>query len=640
MIGAEVFIEPGQTVAEIDGWFRAMHATGLTLCRIFLFENYMRQLDGRWDFTLFDHAYRAAEKYGIKVWGNLFPATDFTDVGGFKFPRSAEHLQQIDDYIEHAVLHFKQFSSAAGWIPINEPGSRHLPNEEFTQAAFADWKSRQAVPSSTSRGYPAFDFSAERFLLEYNTWFLQWLVDEIHKFDPGSYIHVNNHAIFENVAEYDFPAWRDMLTSLGGSAHASWHYQYFARKQYAVAMSANCEILRSGAGSIPWLMTEIQGGNNTYSGHAPMCPTSAEIAQWLWIVLGSGGQGGIFWCLNPRATGFEAGEWALLNFQDEPSDRLSAAANVARVEAQEQAFLAGAHPVESGVTALYTRESLWIEKAMQTPGTRYDGRAVGGVMKSALSYFEAVGEFGVQCNLSAFDEYDFTRPDYTGQTMILAHQICLPSRSWQPLEDFVARGGKLIVDGLTGYYDENAHCIMKTGFPLEHLFGGTIREFKLIGHLFDLTLTDPKVTLPAHCWQGTLRTTTATPIGRVGDETVALRHSFGKGEVVWIPSLIGLGGRLSDYAPLSAWLTHEIQANLHAAPCRFASRQPGMLMKTLQSGEAYLTILVNKSPAPADIELIMKEPRHPVLLFADQQGEIQDRRITIAPEETVVIKWT
>ena len=129
---------------------------------------------------------------------------------------------------------------------------------------------------------------------QYNTWYLQWLAEEIHKYDPGRYLHVNSHAIFQLVSEYDFPAWRGFLTSLGGSAHASWHFGYFERDQYALAMAADCEIIRSGAGPIPWLMTEIQGGNNIYSGYAPLCPTSEEISQWLWTIIGSGGKGGFF----------------------------------------------------------------------------------------------------------------------------------------------------------------------------------------------------------------------------------------------------------------------------------------------------------------------------------------------------------
>ncbi|MCK4854789.1 MAG: hypothetical protein KAT31_11015, partial [Bacteroidales bacterium] len=62
-VGAQVFIEPGQTVAEIDTWFSIMNKYGLDICRIRLYESYMRKPDGTWDFTLFDLAYEAAEKY-------------------------------------------------------------------------------------------------------------------------------------------------------------------------------------------------------------------------------------------------------------------------------------------------------------------------------------------------------------------------------------------------------------------------------------------------------------------------------------------------------------------------------------------------------------------------------------------------
>lgn len=103
---------------------------------------------------------------------------------------------------------------------------------------------------------------------------------------------------------------------------------FFLREEYSLAMSADCELLLSGAGNLPWLMTELQGGNNTYSGARAMCPTKEEITQWLWIVMGTEGKGGIFWSLNPRASGIESGEWALLDFQHQPTDRVAAVAEV------------------------------------------------------------------------------------------------------------------------------------------------------------------------------------------------------------------------------------------------------------------------------------------------------------------------
>jgi len=635
-----VFIEPGQTPQEIDTWFKRLKENHMTVTRIRMFELYMHKADGGWDYTLFDEAFKAGEKYGIKIYGNLFPATSFTDVGGFKFPRDEAQLKSIEVYIKNLVTHFKQFKSCYGWVPINEPGSGHYPAQEFSSNKFNEWKSLLPVPGYTSKGYEHLDFSDERFLVDYNTWYLKWLTDEIHKYDPGSPIHVNDHMIFQNVAEYNFPEWRKFLTSLGGSAHASWHFGYFNREQYALAMSANSEIIRSGAGTIPWMMTELQGGNNTYSGYAAMCPTKEEISQWLWTIIGTGSKGAIFWCLNPRASGTEAGEWAMLDFQNEPSDRLKAASDVGSIIQSHASLFANATEVESGINILYTRESLWVEKKFQTGGEKSEGREVGGVMKSALGYFEALSEMGIQTNFKEIDEFDFSKDDYSGISIILAHQISIPSRYWDKLRDFVSKGGKLIVDGLTAYYDENALCLMETSFPLENLFGGNIREYKLIQNLFDMKVD--KLTLPAHLWFGTIKTGSATPIGSSNNETIASRNKFGKGEVLWIPSLLGLGSRIKrDYSALSELLNKELKTSIQTVPFCFKTLQKGMLMKTLKSGNSYITIIINKSVNKRPVLLNINKNLHltPSIFYANKKGEIYGNTIEIAPEETKVIQW-
>jgi len=643
-VGAQVFIEPGQTSEEIDTWFRILAENRMPVCRIRLFETYMHTPANKWDFTLFDQAFHAAEKHGIHILGTLFPATPFTDVGGFKFPRTQAHLEEITEYIRQVVTHYRSSPALLGWVLINEPGVGSLPDEEFTAAQFELWKAKQPIDDSTRNGYPHFDFEQERFLLDYNTWYLGWLAAEINKFDPGRYLHVNNHAIFQNVAEYKFPDWRPMLSSLGGSAHASWHFGYFQRRQYALAMAADCEIVRSGAGPFPWLMTEIQGGNNVYSGFNPMCPTREEISQWLWTIIGSGGQGGIFWCLNPRASGFEAGEWALIDFLNQPSDRLQAAAAVNRIFHENEEILARAEPIEAPIHILYIRESLWVERRLQRGGTHYEGREIGGVMKSALGYFETLCEMGLPCHLGEIGEFDFSRPDFQGVTMILAHQVAVPARFWGQLEKFVQRGGKLIVDGLTAYYDEHAHCIMKTGFPLEDLFGARVREFKLKDNLFDVILNAPDLVLPGHCWQGTLACRSATPIGAQGDEISAVRHPYGQGEVLWIPSLLGLGARLGGHGALADLLAQEVQGSFAEIPFRFDQHQPGLLLRSLDCKGAYLTVLINKNDRAVEVELILstwiQAGFQPEILFAEHGGQIIGaNRFYLPSEETLVMKW-
>ena len=54
LIGAQVFIEPGQTEEETEGWFRTMRDNGMSVCRIRMFESYMRK-PGGWDFSSMEH---------------------------------------------------------------------------------------------------------------------------------------------------------------------------------------------------------------------------------------------------------------------------------------------------------------------------------------------------------------------------------------------------------------------------------------------------------------------------------------------------------------------------------------------------------------------------------------------------------
>ena len=85
-IGAQIFIEPGQTTEQIDGWFRTLEENGMQTCRIRMFNSYMESDDGEWDFSLFDTAFECAERHNISVWCTLFPKTLKTDIGGWKFP--------------------------------------------------------------------------------------------------------------------------------------------------------------------------------------------------------------------------------------------------------------------------------------------------------------------------------------------------------------------------------------------------------------------------------------------------------------------------------------------------------------------------------------------------------------------------
>ena len=636
LFGAQVFIEPGQTEEETDLWFKTLKEHGMQICRIRMFESYMLRSDGSWDFSLFDRAFEKAEKYDIKVMGTFFPATEKTDIGGWKFPSDDHQLNQFAEYIKQLTLHFRKYKSLYAWVLINEPGGG-LKDNPFSRKMRKPWNQENPEAAYLENGYPVLvDLQNERFKAYMTSWMLDWIAAEVRKYDQNIHLHVNNHAIFSNLPEYDFPFWRTFLNSLGGSAHPSWHFAMFHRDQYALAMSAISEILLSGAGQLPWLMTEIQGGNNTYSSRTPMCPTQEEITQWLWTIIGTQGKGGIFWSLNPRASGVESGEWALLDFQHQPTDRMDAVKKVADCIAANQKLFKNAKKVDPGINLLYIRESLWAENVIttSTPAAT-DGRKIG--LKNLLGYFKAFSEMGIGPNIKAFEEFDFSKDDYVGVSIILANQIVLPQAYVTQLEAFVDNGGKLLVDGLTGFYDEHVHNRFLTGSPYEKLFGGKISEFKYSDKPFYYDLGE-QAKVEGRLWMGIIRPFDRTKVMVVKEEAcLASRSNFGKGEVVWIPGLLGMAA-WENAAPLANFLAEEFKIDNQAFILdRYV---PGVLFKSMQAGDDFISVCINKSSDKKTFRLAgVHDDMDAEIIFKNKSGKIAGKSVSIASEETMVIHW-
>jgi beta-galactosidase len=181
---------------------------------------------------------------------------------------------------------------------------------------------------------------------------------------------------------------------------------------------------------------------------------------------------------------------------------------------------------------------------------------------------------------------------------------------------------------------------MKTGFPLKNLFGGMIKEFKVVGNLFDFTLSDPNLTLSAHLWRGSIQNKTSKPVGSLDNEVIATRNTYGKGEVLWMPSMVGLGAHMTNDHNLIMLLNSELNESLSTLSFRFKAPQQDMFMKTLQSGNSFITILISKNRSHQKVQLDIRDRFTPTILFADQNGMLSHANmVSISPEETVVIAW-
>lgn len=640
MIGAQFIVEPWQSAEDVDMWFRTMKENGMKVCRIRMFEEYMKNRDGAWDFTCFDTAFDAAAKYGIKVFATLFPrAHGANTLGGFKHPANREHMAAIAEYISSVVQHYRNHPALYGWVLMNEPGTGGiLPSNPLTTEMMQAWADGDKPADTWTEGYTSDIFNRQRYLVEHNTWYISWLSEQVRLYDGKSEIHINNHQIFDNVAEYDFPAWRKSLTSLGASAHPSWHFEYFPRERYAMALGANCQIIKSGAGELPFWITELQGGNNTYSGKRAFCPTAEEITQWLWVGIASGAKGIIFWCYNPRTVGEEAGEWAMINNDNTNSDRLDAAREVARCLEENASLFSSARPIDSHINIVYIRESLWAEQQMQldvSQESAWEGRQKGGVIKSAIGAYEALLSYGINANFREIGEYDWTRKDCRGEVVILANQVAVPTYRMADLRRFVERGGKLIVEGLTGFFDENLTSLNNVGRPLADLFGGVLAEVKATPGDFRMQLP---ADAPVHLWKGIVSNHNSGKVLSRDEKgaVTSLKHRYGKGEVVWFPSLLSLGARRSgEYAPFASWLKQECGVSV---PVFLDECDPEVMMTLMETPGEYVAVLVNKSAAGKSVSLhgVASDGR---ILFSDKGGKVFKGKVSLPGEGTLVVEW-
>jgi beta-galactosidase len=642
-IGAQIFTQPGQTPEDIEGWFRTLKESDMPYCRLRLDETHMRKADGTWDFKLYDTAFAMADKYGIKVLADLFPK-ETADWRMAKFPQSKAHLLEWAEYIKQVVTRFQKHPSIYAWVLQNEPGSYGMyPKSDLSAELMAEWRSGSKKSTYNSQSYAASNgFDELKFQRYYISWYLEWISQQVRKYDKEHELHVNTHSIYENLPDYDFAAWRKSLTFLGASCHPSLHYTYFDRQQYPMAISLNCDITRTGAGNLPFIVTELQGGNNTYSGINELCPTSEEITQWIWTSIGSGAKGVVFWTLNPRAVGGEAGEWAMLNFQQQPTARLKAASVAARELLKHKEVYATAKPLLAPVYLLFSKESFWMEQSKQgRPGDakESEGRLAGAMIKSVAAWYETLLENGINCHVAEMQDFDWGKPSHAGETMILSHQLSVPSQDWERIRNFVKSGGRLIVDGLTFFFDENHFSVMQAGFPLEDVMGGSLEEVVTKPGDFSLKLDD-EMQIPAHLFKGSLHVTKGKSLLTEEGRVLAMTHSYGEGRTTWIPSMIGLGARHQGNEPLSKWLMNELSGDLKDFPIRFQTRQPNLLMRTMQISSGYLTIIVNKSTESRNVAFAVTEGNlKPSILFSDKDGTVDHQSALIHPEETLVIEW-
>jgi beta-galactosidase len=307
----------------------------------------------------------------------------------------------------------------------------------------------------------------------------------------------------------------EIMTDKGSfypSIHLAWHFE---EVKYEVA---RCIYMQSSIATDwfkgGWAATwESTGGPQQFSGGKGWNVISQDefpgytvnegtMTQLLLSYLAGGFKGVGLWAWNYRNAGWESGEYALLNRQNEAGPRAIRAGEIAKAANKYRDEIWAAHKEPYvGVMVNYDNDILWSANAgpNRTHFKHYPVKARIGIARALINNnipWEHVTPKDLKKGLGV--RY---------KIIYLPAQVAINDDLFPILEEYVKNGGRLIIDAPGGWWDEQGR-VLKTGIgtPFEKLFGASIADIqysnnvpqfinthKLDGFVFEINTTTAKV---------------------------------------------------------------------------------------------------------------------------------------------------
>lgn len=668
-VGAEIWIEPGQTEQDIDGWFALAADNGMKSVRVFLMWNYIEQQKGKWDFRLYDAAFDAADRHGISIEATLcaIHGPAHLDRKFFGRPQFNElfHSEAVvksaADYIRKCVTRYSSRKSLGSWWILNEP-RRFDPASPLATSELRKWlRSKygtiEELNASWLTAYKRFEeicydplwqngsyfywpvCSVDWYLFQrdYLTWNLNRIVSEVRKWDDSHPITMNPANVFESAHQYDLPAYQNLFDIYGASMHASWQLRFLPRDCYGYAVGGICDILRGTAPEGKFWISEMQGGNNIWSGRTAMCPDSLDLAQWIWTGIGSGAKKVILWALNYRRQGIEAGEWGLFGFKGEPTDRSGAVRELNELLLSHSGFFRNAKPVTSKVSLILSPESMRLLlhiDPFEGGAEKFDRNAH---VYSLMTWYVALCEVGYIPEIRYLEDYEWDS-DETGRVAILSDAIGIPDSCVDRMRNYVFNGNTVIAEGLTGFFDELEVNRLQGKNGFEELFGGRLLDLRMCDELNDINFEGYGLTLNAYKWLPVISPTTGKPVASDKYGCSAVLADYGQGRTLWIPACLAMGTDMLDTQHLSELALSVIPPASEMQPFCFRNHSPGMLMRILENDGEFLTVITNSRNSASTAEIVSPEQYTPVTVYGNDSS-FENGKISLDSRQTLVVKW-
>ena len=268
------------------------------------------------------------------------------------------------------------------------------------------------------------------------------------------------------------------------SIHLAWHYEEL---DYEVTrpiymQSSLCTDWFKGGWAATW---ESTGGPQQFSGGkgwdrkgqegtAGYTVNAGTITQLLLSYLAGGFKGVGLWAWNYRRAGWESGEYALLDRNNEPGDRAVRAGEIAKAANKFRDELWKAHKEPYvGVFVNWDSEAIWaaLSGPNRTHFKNYPVMARVGISRALINSnipFEYVTANDIRRGLA--QRY---------KVIYLAAQVSINEDLFPLLQTFVQQGGRLVLDAPGGWWNEQGRVLNTAkGSSFEKIFGASIADYQ------------------------------------------------------------------------------------------------------------------------------------------------------------------
>lgn len=631
-LGAQVWIEPTDSAARVDHLFATMRASGMGWARLFLMWPWIEAKPNKWDFSPFDKAFNAAERHGVKIKATLTANSGPWHIGTPSMLHShtgfleAEQLPAVERYIRKCVAHYKKHPALGQWLLWNEPFGAPIR----TKTALSQWQQwlnkhyggnlealnnrwrtgygdvseipfPEEVPHQAHRGENwnsygpwllDWQFRSERVLNELN-----WIRSIVEELDPAREIVINPNQVIANHASSatDLAGMCELADVLGASFHPAWHFTFAQRNQFPALIAAGTRLLASHAQRVE--VTELQFGNTVNSSVRPSAVLPSELKRMILAGMSAGAEQVIGWCLNVRSHDFEAGDWGLLDNEDQPSARSEALRQLstwlAGVESKYGAF----SPVQPEAHILVDPRSQAVEWAEAMVSKSLPGRKPEDAAQGAGWLASLLGELGVSVAITDVTKLPEKVP--SGTLIFASHLIAMEPDFGHQLIHLARNGAYVMLDATCGRKSFNADLQRPwpAGLSAEGLNASELESdptgFTLTenGREAGETLLCRMVPKLSDAWQayGSLRY-------QCDDSPVVMAKETGTGHLFLFRSVLGPSLQYSpSLCPSIRMLFSRLTASLPFLP-RPANPTPGTISIPTKLGSRRALLLL-KSPA-------------------------------------------